>query len=449
MILRVSVANLLSFNELTEFNMLTGDARRYDHHVKNSNGAEVLKFGLLYGANASGKSNLIRAIEILDDSFAEGVINFNDDLLHRFSNNSEKTASIELEFLVKDKVCIYGIDFNSTTITNEYLYYSGLGKKEDKLIFEKTINELGSTKIELAKKYKSGKQSKFILDLIKKKVLKKNELLVSKLKQFELPELNEELEYVHAWFENLNIIYPQSKPVGFLFKLSISGEFLDFSNELLNTIDVGIDRLEIEEFSLKEYFGENDKQAIKKIQDQLDEQEHDGFIPYGLDVLILNENNKVTVWVLKIVHSGSKGEEVKFSYAEESDGTKRLIEYLLMLYSLTIDKKDFVYVIDEMERSVHPYLLKKILKKLTSTQDISGQLIFTTHESNLMDQDLFRTDEIWLTEKNEMGETSFAPLSNFKLRTDLDLKKGYMNGRFGAIPILANFEDLNWINDAS
>lgn len=449
MLLRVSVANLLSFNELTEFNMLTGDVRRYDHHVKCVNGAEVLKFGLLYGANAAGKSNLIKSIEILDEAFSTGVINFDDELMHRFNEGAHKTASIELEFLVKETVYIYGIDFNSTVVTNEYLYYSGLGKKEDKLIFEKTINKLGGTKIELSKKLDIETNKKVILDLINKKVLKKNELLVSRLIQFELPKMNKEFTPVHTWFDNLNIIYPKSKPVNFLYHLSNSNEFLKFSNELLSTIDVGIDRLEIEDFTLKEYFGENDKQSIKEIQEEVDNQEHDGFIPFKLDVLILNENNKVTVRVLKIVHSGENGKEFKFSYAEESDGTKRLIEYLSVIYSLTLDKRDLVYVIDEMERSVHPYLLKKILKKLTSTQDISGQLIFTTHESNLMDQDLFRTDEIWLTEKNEKGETSFAPLSNFKLRTDLDLKKGYMNGRFGAIPILANFEDLNWISNAT
>lgn len=449
MLLRISVANILSFNELTEFNMLTGDVRRYDHHVKNVNGVEVLKFGLLYGANGAGKSNLIKVLEIFAISFSKGVINFDDDKMHRFKEVAAKNSSIELEFMMDEKIYIYGIDFNSSTVNNEYLYYSGVGKREDKLIIEKTVTESGEVKLELAKKFQTGKQNTFILDLIKKKVLKKNELLISKIKEFDLPALNKELAPVHAWFDDLSIIYPQSKPIGFLYHLSKSNAFLDFSNELLSTIDVGIDRLEIVDFTLKEYFGENDKQSIKEIQDQIDEQEHDGFIHYELDVLILNEKKKVVVRVLKVVHSGGEGKEVRFSYKEESDGTKRLIEYLSMLYSLTIDKRNLVYVIDEMERSVHPYLLKKLLEKLTSTQDISGQLIFTTHESNLMDQDLFRTDEIWLTEKNESGETTFSPLSNYKLRTDLDLKKGYMNGRFGAIPILANFEDLKWVNDAS
>ncbi len=449
MLLRVSVSNILSFNELTEFNMLTGDVRRFDHHVKNIKGTEVLKFGLLYGANAAGKSNLIKAIEIFANSFSDGEIDFDEDLRHRFSADSVKTSSIELEFMVDEKVYIYGIDFNSSTIMNEYLYYSGLGKKEDKLILEKTTDDLGVVKLELSKKFQAGNQSKFILSLITKKVIKKNELLISKIKDFELLTLNKELAPVHKWFDKLNIIYPQSKPLTFLYTLDNSNEFLEFSNELLSTIDVGIDRLEIEEFSLKEYFGENDKHTIKEIQDQLDEQELDSFIPYKLDVLILNENKRVKVRVLKIVHSGGNDMEVKFSYKEESDGTKRLIEYLSMLYALTIDKSDRVYIIDEIERSVHPYLLKKLLKKLTSNRDISGQLIFSTHESNLMDQELFRTDEIWLTEKNERGETTFSPLSNYKLRTDLDLKKGYLNGRFGAIPILANFEDLNWTSHAT
>lgn len=449
MLLRVSLSNLFSFNELTEFNMLTGNVRRFEHHVNRINGLEILKFGLIYGANGAGKSNLIKAIELFAESFSEGEIIFNNEDMYKFSEDPLKKASIELEFLSNEKIYIYGIDFNDSTITSEYLYYSGLGKTKDKLIIEKTINDNGDIIIDFGGKFKTSKQSKNILEIISKNILKKNQLIVSKIRDFDLPQLQNELDDIYDWFSGLSIIYPKSKPLTFLYNLSDSEDFLNFSNDILKTIDVGISRLEIEEFTLKEYFGENDKKAIREIQEQIDEHDVDGFIPYELDVLILNEDNKITVKVLKIVHSGGNNKEVKFSLKDESDGTRRLIEYLSLLFSLTIDQENFVYIIDEIERSIHPYLLKCILEKLTSHKSVTGQLIFTTHESNLMDQSLFRTDEIWLTEKNDRGETSFAPLSNFNLRSDLDLKKGYMNGRFGAIPILANFEDLNWVSDAS
>ena len=108
-----------------------------------------------------------------------------------------------------------------------------------------------------------------------------------------------------------------------------------------------------------------------------------------------------------------------------------------------------VYLVDEIERSIHPHLLKEIIKKLVNSEEITGQLIFTTHESNLLGLDLFRQDEIWLTEKNELGATSFSPMSDYKIRNDLDIRKGYLKGRFGAIPMLGNLEDLNWYKYAT
>ncbi|WP_432327511.1 AAA family ATPase [Mucilaginibacter sp. P25] len=88
--------------------------------------------------------------------------------------------------------------------------------------------------------------------------------------------------------------------------------------------------------------------------------------------------------------------------------------------------------------------MKEFIRKILSTSDRKGQLIFTTHESNLLDLDIFRQDEIWFAEKNKEGATSFYPLSDYEIRTDLDIRKGYLSGRFGAIPFLANLKDLNW-----
>ena len=123
-----------------------------------------------------------------------------------------------------------------------------------------------------------------------------------------------------------------------------------------------------------------------------------------------------------------------------------------MLYSLIVsDESPSVFVIDEIGRSIHPSLLKAFLTKLSSEKDIKGQLIFTTHESNLLDLNMLRPDEIWFAEKNKKtGNTEFKTLAEFKkIRTDLDIRKGYLNRRFGGIPMLANFEDLNWTDYAS
>ena len=101
-------------------------------------------------------------------------------------------------------------------------------------------------------------------------------------------------------------------------------------------------------------------------------------------------------------------------------------------------------LLDEFERSIHPSLLKAMVKKILGPDSgLKGQLIFSTHDCNLLDQSIFRQDEIWFVEKNN-GKTVIYPLTDFEIRQELDIKKGYINGRFGAIPFLGNLDSLSW-----
>ncbi|MBK6622688.1 MAG: ATP-binding protein [Saprospirales bacterium] len=121
---------------------------------------------------------------------------------------------------------------------------------------------------------------------------------------------------------------------------------------------------------------------------------------------------------------------------------RRLLDYLPALYSVIHSPK--VYLIDEIERSIHPLLIKELARKFSHNESTSGQLIFTTHESILLDQDIFRPDEIWFAEKKKDGATEIHALSEFKEHHTIDIRKGYLNGRYGAIPFLGNLKDLKW-----
>ncbi len=136
------------------------------------------------------------------------------------------------------------------------------------------------------------------------------------------------------------------------------------------------------------------------------------------------------------------GGKEKFTATEESDGTRRLLDYLPALFEAINSRR--VYLIDEIERSIHPLLIKELIRKFSHDEHTSGQLIFSTHESNLLDQDIFRPDEIWFAEKNKEGATELYPLSEFKEHHTIDIRKGYLNGRYGGIPFLGNLKDLNW-----
>jgi AAA15 family ATPase/GTPase len=113
-----------------------------------------------------------------------------------------------------------------------------------------------------------------------------------------------------------------------------------------------------------------------------------------------------------------------------------------LLYAVT--RHDAVYIVDEVERSIHPILIKDIINKLSKSTDTKGQLIFTTHESALLDQDIFRPDEIWFAQKDTDQATQLYPLSDFNIHKTANIENGYLNGRYGGIPFLSNLKDLHW-----
>ena len=140
---------------------------------------------------------------------------------------------------------------------------------------------------------------------------------------------------------------------------------------------------------------------------------------------------------VQAAHEQNSGKFISLDLTEESDGTRRLLHLIPALHDLYKDGS--VYFIDEIDRSLHPMLVRSFLQFfLRSCDGSQRQLIMTTHESNLLDQDLLRRDEIWFAEKDAAGATSLYSLMDFKVRNDLELRKHYLQGRFGAVPFLAD-----------
>ena len=120
-----------------------------------------------------------------------------------------------------------------------------------------------------------------------------------------------------------------------------------------------------------------------------------------------------------------------------------MFDFVPMVHSVKAEA--CTYVIDEIDRSLHPTLVRALVQKIVSDKNMKGQLIFTTHDAGLLDGKIFRNDEIWFAEKDrETQSTHLYTLDEFKPRADLDIEKGYLNGRFGAIPFLAKLNELNW-----
>jgi AAA15 family ATPase/GTPase len=140
---------------------------------------------------------------------------------------------------------------------------------------------------------------------------------------------------------------------------------------------------------------------------------------------------------LKTVHKGKDGLHVSFDFEEESAGTRRLMDILPILADVRSGEK--VYVIDELDRKLHPLLSRLFVESYLEQccDSLRGQLIFTTHDTHLLDLDLLRRDEIWFLQKDNEGGSNLYSLADLKVRPDLKIEKGYLNGRFGGIPFIS------------
>lgn len=444
MIVRFVVTNFLSFNEETEFNMLADSFKTHKHHVYKKNKINVLKASAIYGANGAGKSNLIYAIEFLQLCVKEGRLDANiDTYKFRLSDsNAHKPTVFEIEIFVENKVYAYGVSFDKDFIEEEWLYQTGVDGVE-KMVFERKRLRSGKTNIKIADKYQKTQKQKLLIALMRDNLLKNDELFLGKSDELKIVEID---KVRSAIAYDIVIIYPGSKFQGLVSLMSISNSFNDFANHLMKTFDTGVDQLVLEEIDLYKFFGEDDESIYKDFINRID---REGVVRFSTEAggfIATNEKGKYIVKSVAAQHLNDEGKPVLFDLVEESDGTQRLLDFLPAWDGIL--NTSIAFIIDEIDQSVHPVLLKALIHKIMADSNTKGQLIFTTHESNLLDLDIFRQDEIWFAEKKpKYGSTQLYSLSDFKPRYDLDIRKGYLKGRFGAIPFLTSLQDLNWNTD--
>lgn len=445
MLIRFNTSNFLSFNEETEFNMLASNSLKMhkDHVYTLKKNLNVLKASAIYGANGAGKSNLIKAIHSLKEIVEEGCVPKNADLRKNklVADSLNKPITFEVEFSIGDKIYTYGISFSSNICLEEWFYETGI--KSPKLIFERKYSpEKKHPVIKMNEKFIKTEKNKLLITLMEENLLKNNELFISKRENLKIDELDK----LYAWFIfGLVIIYPDTHYNSVLSDRYLNENFKAFSEELLDSFDLGIDKLLLKNEDFEVVFSNSDEfeETIDDIKKEVDSNGICYFVSKYFTISVTKDNDKYVV--KKVVTSRAvDNKEVLFEIKEESDGTQRLFDFIPMIDNLL--KYDCTYVVDEFDRSLHPFLLQKLVRKIMSSKT-KGQLVFTTHEASLLDCKIFRADEIWFVEKDkEQQSTQLHTLSEFKPRYDLDIEKGYLNGRFGAIPFLSKLEDLNWEN---
>lgn len=446
MLIRFLVSNLFSFKELTEFNLLPGRFNRLPHHVFKAGDINLLKLNVIYGANGAGKSNFIHALAILRDFLIDGKmpIELITETFKFDPEGEQKDVFLGVEFIKDEVPYYYGLTINQGIIVEEELQISGLGKKEDKVLFlrkDKANEE--DLEITFSKEVYEDAEAALFPDFLKNEILERNVPVLFYMKNRN-NKVFEPYKNALEWFERgLELILPFSKPSGMVVRLEKDEAFHRFAVDIMRSFNTGIHDIHIQTIPIDEFFGEDNKQEAERIIADLRAKSGKGKYVHTQweEVVFVLENNSPVAKRIELTHSEDNG-KARFLFSEESDGTRRLLEYLPALFSAVNWNKTFF--IDEIERSVHPLLIKELVRKFSHDSNTKGQLIFSTHESNLLDQDIFRPDEIWFAEKNKQGATQLYALSEFKEHHTIDIRKGYLNGRYGGIPFLGNLKDLNW-----
>ncbi len=428
MLICFSVQNFMSFKETQSLNMIAGKYSRHKEHLKNANGRNVLAAAGIYGANASGKSNLCEAID-----FSRGIAVGNPlrrkitKRYFRLSKEfSEKPGVFEYRLLANEKVYDYGfaIDYRKSRIVSEWLYRHE-GKKEVCLFVREDHDSDYSVEGEVKEPFLDNFRGEVSDKLAGETILSQVSYYVKKSSKVLM-----EMKHVYEWFERVHVITPTSRYVMTNAIASEEGirkkfekELIDFDTGIL-ALENGTKKFDVEEWDLTDDFK-------KKLNKDSEAGKVNVLIGSDAGYLFLEKNEEGEITYKKVLMNHGDPEEL-FEMEDESDGTKRLFDYIPMLYKRP---ESCVFVVDELDRCMHTNLVVAFLERFFAYhRNDSSQIVFTTHDTNIMDLDLLRQDEIWFVERDQEHATKLYSLDSYKVRFDKVIDRDYRIGRFGGVP---------------
>ena len=423
MLVEFTVNNFKSIKDTVKFSMLTSSKDEGNSFEKRK--YNLLKSAILYGANASGKSNFLRAMAFMSRFVLNKykIIQSTDKLPHepfRLSTETEDaSSSFEIVFFIDDIKYRYGFEIDNESVYSEWLYADEKGK-EAKLFYR----DLEEKEYVNPNKFVEGYS--FFNKKDEKINVSANQLFIWKCDQ----ENGEISKAILNWFNRFNMIdgMDHNGYINFTMKKMDNEDFKEKIIDLVKTADIGIDDIQVEEEDVP-------LEVIEKLQ--LPEFLKDEMIKEGgFKSITLNTLHQ------KFDSNGNVVDNVIFELEkEESKGTRKF--FAMSAPILDTLKNGKVLIIDELDASLHPILTQHLIK-LFHDENINrnnAQLIFATHDTNLLKKTIFRRDQIWLSEKDKYGSTDLYSLAQFKnVRKNEDFEKQYIHGKYGAIPYLGKFE---------
>ena len=446
MLIRFAVENYNSFKERQVFSMAAGKQTRHATHCFAVNGKRLLKSSFFFGANASGKSNFVRALDFMRRVTLMGIgaMRYNDRFFRIDSACKEKPGIFQIDFIAERTVFSYGfaIDYLTHEFRAEWLYRLDSSETET-CIFEREQGHQIRTELRL------DKDSKIRFEVYCED-LKPDGLFLNEVGNKNIDEDSGLYDFIIAyeWFKNIIVVYPDSharnKNDFFLNPASNTDSMID----MLRDFDTGIEEIKKGKQLAEKAFSFLPDELKKNILDDLEQTMRSmssdkkrctiEIRGYQFETSI--EEGEIYAEKIMLDHGNS---EELFELSDESDGTKRLFD-LIPLYES--GRKGKIIVVDELDRSFHSKLTEEYIKRFFEiTKEKSCQLICTTHDLNLMDLRILRQDEIWFIEREKDHSSRIYSLSDYKQRFDKNILNDYLIGRYGAIPC---FRDSEWKVDS-
>lgn len=429
MIIEFTVGNFNSFNEKRT---LSFEARGGVSELKDNfftfEKQNLLRSIVLYGANSSGKSNLIKAFAIMKDCVLSSVrLNNNDVLLFQpfllAKDNIHQPTFFEIVFISEKQTFRYGFEYHSREIVSEWLFE--VKKTKENPLFVRTKKGIGMSNI-----FAEGKG--------KESATNDNRLFISLVAQLG----GKISKQILQWFSDYNVlsgIDNYLSPTS-VYDIEYKKRSLKMLNEKLNGYESALKLFK----DLK--LGFADIEIIESDNDKLYKWlSSNNAAPNVLEDAKNSKNLTLNTIHNKYDNSGKIIDKVSWNNdMHESEGTKKIIAFSGTIFDTLQNGK--ILIVDELDSKLHPLITIQIIKLFHSpeTNPNNAQLLFATHDTNLLSADIFRRDQVWFTEKDEIEQTDLYSLDDFvfadgtKVRKDANLEKNYIAGRYGAIPYINN-----------
>lgn len=407
MLLEFRCSNHKSIKEEVVFSMVAGSDNTSEEFLKKFGDTRVVSSAVIYGANGSGKSNFIDAISFMSALVGTSILfkkgeNAFVQKPHKLSNEDTPTE-YSIQFVKNNIRYAYGFFIKESKIEEEYLYYFNENTQVE--IFERNGME-----VELGEEFKDNleviinilEENRLILSYVA------NKAIFNKVK--EVRKVKDVFEFIAKDIVVYNPVFNNWKEYSIQL-IQDNKEIKEKFLSILNLLKIEVENIEIENKIIKL------TDLPQKIQSTLEN--------------IIEKEGELKETKVRLVY-----DKFKVDLSEESSGIQRLFEMVCPIIDILDNNK--VLICDELESSLHEIIVYDIVRLFyNNKKDKSAQLIFSTHDTSLLNRDLFRRDQVWFTQLNDERATDLYSLVEFKnVRKFENLEKGYILGKYGAIPML-------------